>query len=501
MLLCMILAVLISGAGVTDTVLVRQAQEDLKGGRFLEARQKLEKAVKAAPDDAEAWSYLGLACSRLDQTDAAIAAFQRALAILANQPQIYFDLGILYWKKGDLGKALEMYQEGLRLNPADVAANENYALLLMRMGKYGQAVGPLERVKREKEFDLQVRVALIEAFFKGGMDAEGQGETEELLKGRIASPAEKVKLAVALVEDNQPTLAERVLRTVVASSPDLADGHGVLGIVYLKEKSYKDAVYELGRAVQLDPNSAEYSMGLAEGLLGWKNYVNAIDFLKAVENRFGTLPDFRLKLALAYYGERLYPKAIIEFQKVLQQPPPRIDSVHYYLGHSYFFTSDFGKAEFYYKKAIEINPKNASYYLALGLLLRKLGPRRLDEAIENLQMSTKLDPLDPEARIQLALCDEAKGEFAPAEALVEEVVQTQPELLRAHVILSRVYHSSGREDKANREKGIITALEETKRRENEMRLAPGPDNEPQSAPGLGIGEEEGEASQKRSPTP
>ena len=137
MLLCMILAVLISGAGVTDTVLVRQAQEDLKGGRFLEARQKLEKAVKAAPDDAEAWSYLGLACSRLDQTDAAIAAFQRALAILANQPQIYFDLGILYWKKGDLGKALEMYQEGLRLNPADVAANENYALLLMRMGKYG----------------------------------------------------------------------------------------------------------------------------------------------------------------------------------------------------------------------------------------------------------------------------------------------------------------------------------------------------------------------------
>src|ERR1035441_2736315 len=125
MLSCMILAVLISGAEITDTVLVRQAQEDLKVGRLLEARQELEKAVKVAPDDAEAWSYLGLACSRLDQTDAAIAAFQRALAILANQPQICFDLGILYWKKGDLAKALEMYQKGLRLNPADVAANEN----------------------------------------------------------------------------------------------------------------------------------------------------------------------------------------------------------------------------------------------------------------------------------------------------------------------------------------------------------------------------------------
>src|SRR6266850_7768813 len=50
---------------ISIEALVREAQDDLKAERYVEARQKLEQAVKAGGNNATLWGYLGLACDRL----------------------------------------------------------------------------------------------------------------------------------------------------------------------------------------------------------------------------------------------------------------------------------------------------------------------------------------------------------------------------------------------------------------------------------------------------
>jgi len=244
--------------------LVQEAQEDIKAERYLDAVRKLEQAAGRAPDNPVLWGSLGLAYERLNEVDPAIVAFQRALALTARDPKIYLSLGSLYSRKDDLSKAVDFYRKGLQLNSNDASGNENYALLLMRMGKHHEAIDPLLRAKKEKVSSLSIRLALIESFFKAGMSSEGEAETQELLASQIAPPKDKVKLASSLIEEQQADLAEQVLRHVLVSAPDLADAHGVLGLLRQKQLKYEEAEKELSRAIELTPGSSKYSLALAQ---------------------------------------------------------------------------------------------------------------------------------------------------------------------------------------------------------------------------------------------
>jgi tetratricopeptide (TPR) repeat protein len=439
--------------------LVQQAQEDLKAGRYSEARQKLGKAVKRVPDNPALWSLLGFAQGQLNELDPAIASFEKVLALAPQDAATYLNLGLLYWRKGDISKALELYRKGLELNPTDVAGNENYALLLMGTENYREAIGPLQRAKKENTSKLPIRVALIESFFKAGMPQEGERECRELIQSHLASPADEVKLAVVLFEVSQPDVAEEVLRHALVAAPGLGDAYGLLGLLHEKKGQYEDALPELRRAVQLSPDSAKYSLGLAQVLLLRRAYAEALTFLQTVEVRFGKLPEFRYKLALACYYSRQYPKAIAEFEKLLTQSAPRLDLAQHYLGNSYLAMGELAKAESCYRKAIEINPRGVVHYLALAALLTKQGVDRTDEAIPSLQKAMELDRADPRPKLQLALCYEAKKDLAKAQTLLEEIARAEPDFIPGHVELSRIYYQAGKQAEGDREKETIARLE------------------------------------------
>ena len=107
-----------------------------------------------------------MACSQLDDVDQAIAALEHARKLAPRQPETYFDLGLLYWKSGELGKAKQAYRAGLALSPKEPSALQNYALLLMKTGEYKDAIGPLIKLKNDASLSAPARVALIECYLK-----------------------------------------------------------------------------------------------------------------------------------------------------------------------------------------------------------------------------------------------------------------------------------------------------------------------------------------------
>jgi tetratricopeptide (TPR) repeat protein len=438
--------------------LTRQAHEDFASGKYSEARDKLRAALKRDPSNAVLWTYLGLTDAQLNQTDSAIADFEKALSLAPETPRTLFNLGLLYRRKGDAGKAIEIYRRGLALAPDDPAANQNYGLLLMEVGKFREAIEPLERLKTLEGSDLSVRVALIECYLKGGLQSEAERELRAFLEAPNVTADEKIKLAGVLVEDKQPDAAQQVLEQTIRSSPDSAEAHARLGTLLVNKNQYEDAAEQLGRAVQLVPDSAQYSMLLAEDLILWKHYPVALLFLNAVKERFGNLPDYRYKVGLAYYGMHRYPQAATEFEALARQQP-RLDLVQFFLGNSYTAMGELTKAESYFRKAIDLNPKNASYYAALAQLLRKESDDKTDEAILNLQKALALDPSDALSKQELALCYEKKRNYPQAEQLLEEVVCQQPDLVSAHVALSRIYYRQHKKDEGDREKKIVARLE------------------------------------------
>ncbi|PYU98519.1 MAG: hypothetical protein DMG26_18485, partial [Acidobacteria bacterium] len=304
----------------------------------------------------------------------------------------------------------------------DAAANQNYALMLMEAGKFREAIAPLERLRKLGNSELAVRVALIESYLKAGMKGEGEREIQAVLKAPGVTPEDQIKLAGVLLEDKQPDIAQEVLEQAVRSAPDSAEAHARLGALLLNKNQYEDAAREEGRAVQLAPESAEYSMLLAEALILWKHYPVALQFLAAVKERFGNLPEYRYKVGLSYYGMHRFPQAVTEFEALADQRH-NLDRVQFFLGNSYANMGDLNKAESHFRRAIGLNPKNASYYAALAQLLLKESDDKRDEATALLEKALALDPSDVASKQELALCYEKGSRYVQAQHLLEDVVR------------------------------------------------------------------------------
>ena len=72
-----------------------------------------------------------------------------------------------------------------------------------------------------------------------------------------------------------------------------------------------------------------------------------------------------------------------------------------YLGLSYYKTTDYDGANFYFNKAIEINSKNATYYDNRAYTFEAMGS--YSKAIEDFTISIQLYPDDPEIFYQRGL--------------------------------------------------------------------------------------------------
>lgn len=472
MWLYVFLALVLSQKSPGTDALARQAQDDLRAGRYSEARDKIRQALKTDPRNPALWSYLGLADAYLNQLDSAIDDFQKVISLTPKQPRVYFDLGLLYAHKGDLGKAAEAYRRGLEMDPGDLDATRDYALLLLKSGKFREAVRPLEKLKASSS-DPSIQVGLIEAYLRVGRKTEGERQLDDLLSSQVLSAAGKLQLAQSLLANDEPDAAQEVLERVVASLPDSAEAHHQLGMLLSKEDKLQQAAQELVRAAQLAPDSAEYTLDLADVFLRERNYSAALELLINVRNRFGTLPEFQYKLALAHYEMKEFAQAI-ELLEQLERSQPGNDLTEYYLGNCYGAVGNLKKAEGFYREALRLNPQKASYYGSLGRLLIEKGGARTEEGVRDLEHALELNPEDAASKLELALFYERKGDFRKAMTLLKEVIRRQPAIIAAHVALARLYYRQGKKQEADRERSIITRLEVQEQAKNAQAASTAP---------------------------
>jgi hypothetical protein len=63
------------------------------------------------------------------------------------------------------------------------------------------------------------------------------------------------------------------------------------------------------------------------------------------------------------------------------------------------------------------------------------------------------------------LCYEGTRRLPESQALLQQVTRGQPEHYQAHVALARVYYRQGKKPEGDRERAIVTRIEDAKREE------------------------------------
>jgi Flp pilus assembly protein TadD len=107
--------------------------------KYSEAREPLEKALALKPDDARALYYLALVERRQRHSEAEIADLEKVIAQYPNSRDARRELGISYYQQHRAADSMAQFKALQQIDPDDVAAHYNLAILYRRMGDKQQA--------------------------------------------------------------------------------------------------------------------------------------------------------------------------------------------------------------------------------------------------------------------------------------------------------------------------------------------------------------------------
>ena len=189
--------------------MVREGQAHLLAGRADRARSLAQMAVKRQPELAGAWHLLALASEALSDNDAALDAYQQAMSLAPDQPQIGVDLArlamnlnlfavaerlLLTCRKQDPGSieimnslalaqasqmnlaaAITTLTTALEAHPTEPILWNSLGLILFSDGRMDEAATFLGEALRLDPTMGQARIALADALmFTAGFDQEKQ---------------------------------------------------------------------------------------------------------------------------------------------------------------------------------------------------------------------------------------------------------------------------------------------------------------------------------------
>jgi len=225
----------------------------------------------------------------------------------------------------------------------------------------------------------------------------------------------------------------------ISTEKETADAYFRLGVENLREPSTSDfAVEQLGKAIELNENNAEYHYQLAEAYLAKFEYANIL------QKPF-IAPKVKTQLELAVRcdpSSTLYREALIQyyvfapgilggsFEKAHEQAD-EIAQRDPYLGvlaHAGIFSEE-GEGErslSLYQRAIRSQPKSWEAYHRLGLYY--LNVQETDEAITMFRKYVDLAPDQANSYNCLGQAYQQKGMYAEAISAFQKALERDPSL-------------------------------------------------------------------------
>ncbi len=107
--------------------------------KYSEARASLEKALELLPNNGRALYYLALVERRGGHRDEEVADLQRVVEQYPQARDPRRELGIAYYQRHDYDEAREQFEKLQAIDPDDLAAHYNLAVLYRRMGMKDKA--------------------------------------------------------------------------------------------------------------------------------------------------------------------------------------------------------------------------------------------------------------------------------------------------------------------------------------------------------------------------
>lgn len=331
-----------------------------------------------------------------------VSILEDVVAKSPNNSRQHVNLGVAYSALKQLDKAIEQYNEGIRLDPNYPEAYNNLANAFNRKGMLDKAIAEYQKAIKMRYNYKEAHNNLGSAYYKKGMYDEAI--KEHLIALKIQADCEKSlnNLGVAYSAKNNFPEAVEAFKKAIEIKPDFSKPYINLGLTYTLMGDYNNSEKYLDMARRLEPNNAN-------------TYYN---------------------LGNAYSDQGKHDKAVEAFSQAIRLNP-NYDVAYNNMGLAYRQLGKEAEALAAYEQAIKINPLRAEFYYNMGLIHSQA--KRYDKAIELFKKSLSLSPGLVRARFDLATTLEAKGNYPEAKYEYEEVLKSAPAHVQAHHKLGLLY--------------------------------------------------------------
>jgi tetratricopeptide (TPR) repeat protein len=226
----------------------------------------------------------------------------------------------------------------------------------------------------------------------------------------------------------------------VNRDPNNAKAFVSLSVPFYKEGDYKKSAEYLGKAFDINRDSASEAVGYYENLMkvenyswnvfynGSKSYIDEQQFkiadsLIEKAEEVTSIPRYKAA-AYALHGRisimgKNEDKSLECLNKALDLDSNNVDA-HIYLGEIYTGQNNTEKAIFHLKKAVLINPQYFMGYKLLGLNYLKV--KKYDMAIEMLEKASSNISNDPVILYDLAFAYLQKEDYTRAKNIAEKIL-------------------------------------------------------------------------------
>jgi tetratricopeptide (TPR) repeat protein len=234
----------------------------MAAGRDDDAKATFTALIQAGFKDGALFYDLGLLHERSGQLDEALADYRMSIAREPGNVNAHRRLAEIYTWRGSFAEAADQYRELIRLRGDNPLYHLNLARVYDRTKEIDKAVSEYETAVRLDPDNLEGHRELARIFLRGVQPAKAEQHYKEVLRLHSEDETAHNALITLYVKQKRYDDLTTFVKNWLEKSPDDPQRHYRLGIVYEIKREYDLAVTEYRKAIELQPGHARMLFAL-----------------------------------------------------------------------------------------------------------------------------------------------------------------------------------------------------------------------------------------------
>ncbi len=356
-------------------------------GKFQKALEEIETYQKKFGESEEFNEKLALLYMKNENYEKAIKYLKKILNKDSDNPEIYNYLAKCYLNKGDFKKAIQYAKKSIRLDKYDMSYSVFLASIYEKQKRYYDAIKVYKKIKPQNSLVLS---AIGNDYYLAGNRKKALKYFKEAFQksGKLRYAR---KILYILMDNKEYKKAIEFIEKHKYSLLKSDDIKLIYGLALSETNNCKKAIEIFSN---IDKNSKAYKEALYNKALCYKEIGKTDKAITILKKEALNNPDIYFMIADILIKDKKYKKAL----KIIKNNIKKFEDKSYpyfYMADIYYtYLKNRDKSIEYLKKALKINPKNASCLNYLGYLYIDENID-IDKGMTLVEKALKMKPNNP----------------------------------------------------------------------------------------------------------